>query len=101
MLPRATGKRFRKDPGCLLVSSSSLVFAPQGSHAPTNSHAGNLSQERVSKRDVFEHFYRYGRLAQVSIKSAFGFVQFHSAEEAAAAMRDLEGTEIRGRKIRK
>ncbi|EPE02369.1 rna-binding protein [Ophiostoma piceae UAMH 11346] len=60
---------------------------------------GNLSQERVSKRDVFEKFHLYGRLAQVAIKSAYGFVQYHTADEARAAIKNLEGVEIRGRKI--
>ncbi|KAL1899240.1 nuclear polyadenylated RNA-binding protein 3 [Sporothrix stenoceras] len=68
---------------------------PEGSRM----FVGNLSQERVSKRDVFEHFHRYGRLAQIAIKSAYGFVQYHSAAEASAAMRELEGVEIKGRKI--
>ncbi|CAK7207594.1 nuclear polyadenylated RNA-binding protein 3 [Sporothrix eucalyptigena] len=77
------------------VGENNWEAFPEGSRM----FVGNLSQERVSKRDVFERFHRYGRLAQVSIKSAYGFVQFHSAEEAAAAMKDLEGTEIRGRKI--
>lgn len=66
-----------------------------------NENLGNLSQERVSKRDVFEQFHRYGRLAQIAIKSAYGFVQYHSASEASAALKNLEGAEIRGRKIRK
>ncbi|ERT02759.1 hypothetical protein HMPREF1624_01061 [Sporothrix schenckii ATCC 58251] len=68
---------------------------PEGSRM----FVGNLSQERVSKRDVFEKFHRYGRLAQIAIKSAYGFVQYHSVAEASAAMRELEGAEIRGRKI--
>lgn len=60
---------------------------------------GNLSQERVSKRDVFEAFHRFGRLAQISIKSAYGFVQYHKATEAQEAIKNLQGFEIRGRKI--
>ncbi|CAK7272848.1 nuclear polyadenylated RNA-binding protein 3 [Sporothrix epigloea] len=68
---------------------------PEGSRM----FVGNLSQERVSKRDVFEQFHRYGRLAQISIKSAYGFVQYHSASEASAALKNLEGAEVRGRKI--
>ncbi|OAA59164.1 RNA-binding protein [Niveomyces insectorum RCEF 264] len=60
---------------------------------------GNLSQEKVSKRDVFEEFHRFGRLAQIAIKSAYGFVQYHTAAEAQEAMKHLQGIEIRGRKI--
>lgn len=62
---------------------------------------GNLSSDRVSKRDVFELFHPYGRLAQISIKSAYGFVQYHTLAEAEAAMHHLQNAEIKGRKIRK
>lgn len=61
--------------------------------------AGNLSQERVSKRDVFELFHQYGRLAQISLKSAYGFVQYHTNTDAQAAMNALQGAEVKGRKI--
>ncbi|KAK1982241.1 RNA recognition domain-containing protein [Colletotrichum cereale] len=60
---------------------------------------GNLSSERVSKRDVFDIFHKYGRLAQISLKSAYGFVQYHNLEDAQAAMDNLQGVEIKGRKI--
>jgi nuclear polyadenylated RNA-binding protein 3 len=62
---------------------------------------GNLSSDKVSKRDVFVVFYRYGRLAQISLKSAYGFVQYHTAEEARQALEGLQDHEIKGRKIRK
>ncbi|GKT43267.1 putative RNA-binding protein [Colletotrichum spaethianum] len=61
--------------------------------------SGNLSSERVSKRDVFDIFHKYGRLAQISLKSAYGFVQYHNLEDAQAAMDNLQGIEIKGRKI--
>ncbi|CAJ2509591.1 Uu.00g146170.m01.CDS01 [Anthostomella pinea] len=60
---------------------------------------GNLSSERVSKKEVFDIFARYGRLAQISLKQAYGFVQYHTVDEGQAAMENLQGTEIRGRKI--
>ena len=63
--------------------------------------AGNLSQEKVSKRDVFDLFHTFGRLAQISLKSAYGFVQYHNVAEAQAAMQHLQGADVRGRKIRK
>jgi hypothetical protein len=46
-------------------------------------------------------FSRYGRLAQISLKQAYGFVQYHTVAEGQAAMDNLQGIEIRGRKIRK
>ncbi|KAI1112393.1 hypothetical protein F5Y14DRAFT_271721 [Nemania sp. NC0429] len=60
---------------------------------------GNLSSERVSKRDVFDIFSQYGRLAQVSLKQAYGFVQYHTVAEAQEAMDHLQGMDIRGKKI--
>ncbi|KAH6686873.1 RNA recognition domain-containing protein [Plectosphaerella plurivora] len=60
---------------------------------------GNLSSERVSKRDVFDLFYVFGRLAQISLKSAYGFVQYHHVDEANGAMHSLQNAEIKGRKI--
>ena len=49
---------------------------------------------------MFDKFHHYGRLAQVAIKSAYGFVQYHTADEARAAIKNLEGVDIRGRQIR-
>ncbi|KAG6026980.1 hypothetical protein E4U41_001089 [Claviceps citrina] len=60
---------------------------------------GNLSSDKVSKRDVFDLFHRYGRLAQISLKSAYGFVQYHTVEEGRRAMENLQGIEIKGRRI--
>ncbi|KAG5985160.1 hypothetical protein E4U55_000796 [Claviceps digitariae] len=60
---------------------------------------GNLSSDKVSKRDVFDLFHRYGRLAQISLKSAYGFVQYHTVEEGRGAMENLQGIEIKGRRI--
>ncbi|KAI1149106.1 hypothetical protein F4825DRAFT_464373 [Nemania diffusa] len=60
---------------------------------------GNLSSERASKREVFNIFSKYGRLAQISLKQAYGFVQYHEVAEGQAAMDNLQGMEIRGKKI--
>ncbi|KAM0440707.1 hypothetical protein ACHAPT_000008 [Fusarium lateritium] len=60
---------------------------------------GNLSSDKVSKRDVFDLFHRFGRLAQISLKSAYGFVQYHSVDEGRRAMENLQGIEIKGRRI--
>nr|POE64834.1 putative rna-binding protein c3h8.09c [Quercus suber] len=54
---------------------------------------GNLSSEKVTKRDVFHVFHHYGDLAQISIKQAYGFVQFLTPDAAAKALsleQDLE-----------
>ncbi|OAQ92812.1 RNA-binding protein (Nab3) [Purpureocillium lilacinum] len=60
---------------------------------------GNLSSDKVSKRDVFDVFHKYGRLAQISLKSAYGFVQYHTVDEGRLAMENLQGIEIKGRRI--
>jgi nuclear polyadenylated RNA-binding protein 3 len=62
---------------------------------------GNLSSERVTKRDIFHAFHRYGDLAQISIKQAYGFVQFLRPQDCAVALQREEGRQIRGKKIRK
>jgi len=66
----------------------------------TNQTIGNLPSEQVTKRDLFYAFYRYGRLAQVSIKQAYGFVQFHDVAACQRALKGEQGQEIRGRKMR-
>ncbi|KAH7325002.1 hypothetical protein B0I35DRAFT_348902 [Stachybotrys elegans] len=60
---------------------------------------GNLSSDKVSKRDVFDLFHRFGRLAQISLKSAYGFVQYHTVEEGQRALDNLQGIEIKGRRV--
>lgn len=61
---------------------------------------GNLSSERVTKRDIFHVFHIYGALAQISIKQAYGFVQFLRAEDCMRAMTAEQGKQIRDKKIR-
>ncbi|RPA98959.1 hypothetical protein L873DRAFT_1685803 [Choiromyces venosus 120613-1] len=60
---------------------------------------GNLPTEKVTKRDLFRIFHRHGRLAQVSIKQAYGFVQFLDISSCAAALRHEQGSTVRGRKM--
>ena len=61
---------------------------------------GNLFTEKVTKRDIFYVFHKYGRLAQISMKSAYGFVQYHDANACMRALQSEQGIELRGRKIR-
>ena len=60
---------------------------------------GNLPSEKVTKRDLFHIFHRHGKLAQISIKQAYGFIQFLQASDCHKAMEADQGVEIRGRKI--
>ncbi|KAI8945152.1 hypothetical protein F4801DRAFT_594370 [Xylaria longipes] len=77
------------------VSEAKWDRFPEGSRI----FIGNLSSERVSKKEVFNIFSKYGRLAQISLKQAYGFVQYHTVAEGQAAMDNLQGIDIRGKKI--
>jgi hypothetical protein len=50
---------------------------------------------------MFHRFHQYGKLAQISIKQAYGFIQFLEAGACHAALQIEQGALIRGRKIRK
>lgn len=67
----------------------------------SNFSPGNLPSEKLTKRDLFHVFHKYGELAQISIKQAFGFVQFHDALACHKALEVEQGKEVRGRKMRK
>ncbi|KAF2857816.1 hypothetical protein K470DRAFT_266564 [Piedraia hortae CBS 480.64] len=60
---------------------------------------GNLSSDKVTKRDIFHVFHPYGELAQVSIKQAYGFVQFLRSEDCLRALQKEQGTVIRDKRI--
>lgn len=60
---------------------------------------GNLPTEKVTKRDIFHRFYRHGQLAQISIKQAYGFVQFLDADSCRRALDSEQGQTVRGRKM--
>jgi nuclear polyadenylated RNA-binding protein 3 len=62
---------------------------------------GNLFSERVSKRDVFNIFSKYGRLAQISLKPSYGFVQYYTVEDGQAAVNNLQGIEVHGKRLSK
>ncbi|KAI1259691.1 hypothetical protein F5Y18DRAFT_289699 [Xylariaceae sp. FL1019] len=77
------------------VSEAKWDRFPDGSRI----FVGNLSSERVSKREVFDIFSPFGRLAQISLKQAYGFVQYHTMAEGQAAMSSLQGIKVKGRQI--
>ncbi|GAD93257.1 RNA-binding protein (Nab3), putative [Paecilomyces variotii No. 5] len=52
---------------------------------------GNLPTERVTKRDLFHLFHKYGKLAQISIKQAYGFIQFLDAGACYQALQAEQG----------
>ncbi|KAF7536171.1 hypothetical protein G7054_g4807 [Neopestalotiopsis clavispora] len=77
------------------VSEAKWDRFPEGSRL----FIGNLSSERATKKEVFDIFSPYGRLAQISLKQAYGFVQYHTVAEGKAATAALQDLEISGRKI--
>ncbi|KAL4906159.1 hypothetical protein BDW74DRAFT_139271 [Aspergillus multicolor] len=60
---------------------------------------GNLPTERVTKRDLFHIFHNYGKLAQISIKQAYGFIQFLEVSSCKRALEGEQGAIVRGRKV--
>lgn len=49
---------------------------------------------------MFHIFHKYGKLAQISIKQAYGFIQFLEASSCHRSLQAEQGAVIRGRKIR-
>lgn len=60
---------------------------------------GNMSIESVSKRQIFLIFRKYGKLAQVALKTTYGFVQFLTARDCRTAMESEQGREVGGKKL--
>ncbi|KZF21919.1 hypothetical protein L228DRAFT_162961 [Xylona heveae TC161] len=77
------------------------VTEGQWDRFPPNSRMfiGNLPTEKVTKRDLFHIFHKHGRLAQISIKQAYGFVQFLEAGSCYRALQAEQGMSVRGRKM--
>jgi nuclear polyadenylated RNA-binding protein 3 len=79
-----------------VVASARWDDFPNG----TRMFIGNLPSDRIGKKDIFRLFYPYGRLAQISIKQAYGFVQFYEKADCDDAIRSQQGMIITGRKVR-
>ncbi|KAF2666703.1 hypothetical protein BT63DRAFT_427132 [Microthyrium microscopicum] len=60
---------------------------------------GNLPTEKVSKRDVFRRFRPYGKLGQISLKQAYGFVQFLEVNSCERARDNEQDKPLKGRKM--
>ncbi|CAF3555565.1 unnamed protein product [Fusarium graminearum] len=95
-MSEAKWDRFPEGSRIFIGTRSASGASKNGAHIFS---AGNLSSDKVSKRDVFDLFHRFGRLAQISLKSAYGFVQYHTIDEGQRAMDNLQGIEIKGRRI--
>ncbi|KAK7422023.1 nuclear polyadenylated RNA-binding protein 3 [Neonectria magnoliae] len=95
-MSEAKWDRFPEGSRLFIGTRSASGASKNGAHIFST---GNLSSDKVSKRDVFDLFHRFGRLAQISLKSAYGFVQYHTVDEGHAALENLQGIEIKGRRI--
>lgn len=71
-----------------------------------NIYVGNLSRE-VAEDDLKEAFETFGQVASVAIikdkfsgeSRGFGFVEMPAKAEAQSAINDLNGKELKGRKL--
>ncbi|EDQ90433.1 uncharacterized protein MONBRDRAFT_7035 [Monosiga brevicollis MX1] len=73
------------------------AMARSGSPPPhSRLFLGNLPCEKVSKRELMDMFGRYGRVLEISLHRSFGFVQFDSAQSAAAARDGEQGKVVGG-----
>ena len=101
MSAKGDGSNFRREVDYLLVR---MTFPGECFEyhelGLTSGIAGNLSSEKVTKRDIFHVFHTFGDLAQISIKQAYGFVQFLRTEDCMRALEREQGTQIRDKKIR-
>ena len=82
----------------MMISPNSVDF--RFPIIPLITCTGNLFSEKVTKRDLFRIFHKYGRLAQISIKNAYGFIQYLDAACCRRALQDEQGVAARGRKMR-
>lgn len=57
---------------------------------------GNLPGDRIDTMELFKLFNQYGRLAQISVKRAYGFVQYFCPEDCERAMKVENGRYLRG-----
>jgi len=53
----------------------------------------------VSKRDLEDLFSRYGKIANCSLKTTYGFVEYEDPRDARDAVRELNGYKLEGSRI--
>ncbi|KAI8093071.1 uncharacterized protein BX664DRAFT_328856 [Halteromyces radiatus] len=59
---------------------------------------GNLSRS-AEKKDLDRMFSPFGPILDLTVKSGFGFVEFESSRDAAAAVEECNGAKIHDRRI--
>lgn len=61
-------------------------------------YIGNLSS-RVSEREIYDTFGKYGSIRKVELKNHYGFVEYQSSGEAHDAVREMNGYSFDHQKV--
>lgn len=72
-----------------------------GNRSPDRScvYVGGISSE-VRERDIESFFHGYGSIKQVNLKKGFAFCVFDDDRDAEDAVKDLNGTRLRGERVK-
>jgi len=62
-------------------------------------YLGNLSYD-TGERDIEKFLKGYGRIRNISVKEGFGFAEFEDRRDAEDVVKDLDGKDLDGRRIR-
>jgi len=62
-------------------------------------YLGNLSYD-TGERDIEKFLKGYGRIRNISLKEGFGFAEFEDRRDAEDVVKDLDGKDLDGRRIR-
>nr|CCA27020.1 conserved hypothetical protein [Albugo laibachii Nc14] len=62
-------------------------------------YVGNLTSD-FDERDLEAGFEKFGRIESCAVKRGYGFVNFRDDHSAAEALREMDDTELKGRRIR-
>lgn len=60
---------------------------------------GNLPSNRVTKAQLFKLFSKYGRVAQIVMKQAYGFIQFHEPDSVNKVIEVYGNKTLRGNSL--
>mmetsp|Transcript_14466 Transcript_14466/g.24744 ORF Transcript_14466/g.24744 Transcript_14466/m.24744 type:complete len:91 (+) Transcript_14466:65-337(+) len=60
---------------------------------------GELS-EKISEQELEDMFAKFGHIRKISMKAGFGFVDYDDHRDADDAVRDMDGVEVEGRRLR-
>jgi hypothetical protein len=60
---------------------------------------GRLATEKISRPELAQIFAKYGNIHEISLKNAFGFIQFETTEACQSAIANEQGTNLGGMTI--